>query len=243
MYITAHRGFGGRYPENTVGAVEEAVRADGVDAVEIDVRRCGSGELVVIHHDHVAAISDSEGEVGDLSAIELAALDVEGPGEGVPRLEAVLDVVPSDVGLDVELKETRIAGDVLDMVGEVENDVVISALDANADALWETRVADESAVLACNFDVRPAENLETAELIGCAYANPHWALCLATDIIDRAHEMDLEVHAWPVTSRVVAEALRRRGVDGIVADTPDGARPIGEAIALEGLLGRLYRSG
>lgn len=242
MYVTAHRGFGEYYPENTVGAIREAAKHDITDAVEIDVRRCGSGELVVIHHDRVEAISDGEGAVGEFSSTELAALSVEGSGEGVPELSQVLDVVPPDVGLNVELKETRLANDVLDAVRGLENGVVISALDANAHALWETRVADESTVLACNFDVRPAENLETAELIGCTYANPHWGMCLATDIVDRAHELGMDVHAWPVGSRVVAEALRRRGVDGLIAATPDGARPIGEDIDLEGLLGRLYRS-
>ena len=42
MYVTAHRGFDDYYPENTVGAISRAARTDGVDAVEFDVRRCGS---------------------------------------------------------------------------------------------------------------------------------------------------------------------------------------------------------
>lgn len=242
MYLTAHRGFGGYYPENTVGAIERDARTDGIDAVEFDVRRCGSGELVVIHHDHVAAISDSHGDVDDLSATELAAISVEGSGQGVPKLDAVLDAVPPDVGINVELKQIGLAEDVLEAVRGIENDVVISALDPNVHALWETRVTDDSIPLACNFGVRPEEGLEIAELIGCSYANPHWALCLATDVVDRAHEMGMEVHAWPVGSRLVAEALRRRGVDGIVASTPDVTRPLSENVDLEGLLGRLYRS-
>lgn len=57
-------------------------------------------------------------------------------------------------------------------------------------------------------------------------------------MIDRAHGRGIAVHAWPVGSRLVAEALRQRGVDGIIATTPSVARPIGEPIDSEGLLDR-----
>jgi glycerophosphoryl diester phosphodiesterase len=241
MYFTAHRGFDDYYPENTRSGIGNAARTDGVDAVEFDVRRCGSGELVVIHHDHVGAVSESHGDVDELSASELASISVEGSGEGVPELEEVLDVVPPAVGMNVELKEIGLAEEVLEAVSEIENDVLISALDANVHALWETCLAETSVPLACNFSVRPKEDLEIADLIGCSYANPNWAMCLVTDVIDRAHERGMAVHAWPVGSRIVAEALRRRGVDGIIASTPAVARPIGQA-ALDGRLERLYRS-
>jgi glycerophosphoryl diester phosphodiesterase len=242
MYVTAHRGFDDYYPENTVGAISRAARTDGVDAVEFDVRRCGSGELVVIHHDHVGTISESSGDVNELSVSELAAVSVEGSGEGVPQLDEVLDVVPPEIGINVELKETRIAEDVLDAVSGIDNDVALSALGANINALWEARLADESAALVCNFGVRPSEGVETADLIGCVSANPHWAICLAGNTIDRAHDLGLEVHPWPVSSPVVTEVVRRRGVDGIIASTPKAMRPVGEDIDLDGLFRRVSRS-
>ena len=47
--IISHRGNGGHnYPENTIEACEQALK-DGADALEVDVRFCGSGELVVFH--------------------------------------------------------------------------------------------------------------------------------------------------------------------------------------------------
>ena len=45
----AHRGASKVETENTRVAFERALEM-GADAVELDVRRCGSGELVV-HHD------------------------------------------------------------------------------------------------------------------------------------------------------------------------------------------------
>ena len=44
--IIAHRGFSGRYPENTLAAIRAAL-AVGVDFVEIDVHETRDGELIV----------------------------------------------------------------------------------------------------------------------------------------------------------------------------------------------------
>jgi glycerophosphoryl diester phosphodiesterase len=92
MYVTAHRGFGDRYPENTVEAVTQA--SEDADAVEIDVRRCGSGELVVTHYDHLALVTDGHGDVNELSAAEVTSFTIEGSSECIPRLDAVLDAIP-----------------------------------------------------------------------------------------------------------------------------------------------------
>ncbi|RYE94070.1 MAG: glycerophosphodiester phosphodiesterase, partial [Myxococcales bacterium] len=46
--IYGHRGVRGARPENTLAAFEHAA-AEGADGVELDVRVCGSGELVVFH--------------------------------------------------------------------------------------------------------------------------------------------------------------------------------------------------
>lgn len=55
MRLIAHRGFAATAPENTIAAVQSA--ADHADAVEFDVQRCGSGELVVIHDDTIDRVT------------------------------------------------------------------------------------------------------------------------------------------------------------------------------------------
>ena len=46
--IFAHRGANHFSPENSLGAFEKAVEL-GCDGIELDVRLCGSGEVVVFH--------------------------------------------------------------------------------------------------------------------------------------------------------------------------------------------------
>lgn len=220
MYVTAHRGFGDRYPQNTVAAIRAAAR--DADAVEIDVRRCATGELVASHFDRLRWTTDATGRVSETSAERLASLSVEGSGEGIPRFERAVDAVPPEVRIQVDLKQAGIAEDVLDVVGSVDNDVVVSSF--YSDSLWEVRASDGAASLVYNFDVRLDRNLTTAGLLECERVDVHWAVCLATDAITRAHDDGFPVHAWPVGSRLVARALGRSGVDGVVATNPDAAR-------------------
>lgn len=58
--VIAHRGFSGRYPENTLKAFEEALKLP-VDAVELDVRRTKDGVLVVIHDETVDRTTNGKG--------------------------------------------------------------------------------------------------------------------------------------------------------------------------------------
>lgn len=212
MQITAHRGFGEQHPENTVHAARRAARF--ADAVELDVRRCGTGELVVSHWDHVSFVTDGEGSVNELGATELAALDVAGSDHGVPLLTEALEAIPPSVDVNLDIKETEVVADALAATEGLGHDVVVSS--NRPDPLWRTRMLDESVPLALNFDVRPEANFDTAMALDCEYANPHWSLCLATDVVERAHEEGMEVHAWPVGSRTLAWALIRRGVDGLI---------------------------
>ena len=52
MKVIAHRGYSGRYPENTMLAFEKAVEA-GCDAIEMDVQLTKDGEVVVIHDERM----------------------------------------------------------------------------------------------------------------------------------------------------------------------------------------------
>ena len=48
-FVVTHRGRGDhKFPENTIEACELALE-QGATALEVDVRYCGSGELVVFH--------------------------------------------------------------------------------------------------------------------------------------------------------------------------------------------------
>ena len=70
----AHRGFSGKYPENTMLAFEKAVEA-GADGIELDVQLTKDGEIVIIHDETIDRTTDGKGFVADYTYEELKKFD------------------------------------------------------------------------------------------------------------------------------------------------------------------------
>src|SRR5258708_32814116 len=89
-FIVGHRGVRGEAPENTMQAFELAATS-GADGVELDVRLCRSGEVVVFHDPTLARMTGGRDPraVADVPMIDLRQVDLGG-GEGVPLLTEVL---------------------------------------------------------------------------------------------------------------------------------------------------------
>jgi len=230
----AHRGFAAVNPENTVRAVRRAASA-GADAVEIDVRRCGSGEVVVCHDATVARVTDGSGAVADHDRAELDALDVLGTGEGIPTLERVVAAIPDGVALNVELKERGLAADVLAVLADDE-DWWLSSFDpgsfaaarragdtsgvASAWAPFSASAPDQDAVpTALLVDGDDEDPIARATDLDCRAIHPHVDRC-TPEFVAAAHEAGLAVNAWTVRGERTAHRLAHAGVDGVIADAP-----------------------
>lgn len=214
--VFAHRGFASEAPENTVEAVERA--APRADAIEIDVRRCGSGELVLFHDETLDRLTDATGRVDETDWERLRTLTVADSGALVPRFEDVLEAVPSDTLLNVELKERGLAPDLLEAIAGEEFDVLVSSFDRTA--LTQVRSLAPDLPLAYIFRDDPAGGLRVAEDLDCVAIHPRKGLCVETDLVDDAHDRGFDVNAWTVDSRTEAASLALRGVDGVFADRP-----------------------
>ena len=55
----AHRGFSGKYPENTMLAFQKAVEI-GADGIELDVQLTKDGEVVIIHDETIDRTTDGK---------------------------------------------------------------------------------------------------------------------------------------------------------------------------------------
>ena len=129
LAVVAHRGFAGENPENTVAAVEAATAttpngtADEAassgpnrrraDWVEVDVVPTADGDVVAIHDVELSGrggrsgttgLTDATGVVWETDTETVTSATVLESGETVPLLADVFDVVPPDVGVNVELK-------------------------------------------------------------------------------------------------------------------------------------------
>ena len=73
MLNFGHRGFSGKYPENTMLAFKKAVEA-GADGIELDVHFSKDGELVIIHDEKIDRTCDSTGFVRDYTLLPCFSL-------------------------------------------------------------------------------------------------------------------------------------------------------------------------
>ena len=77
---------------------------EGADGLELDVRRCASGEIVVCHDADLLRTGGRASRIVELSFEQLQDVDV-GSGERVPKLDDVIDLASSRTALlNVEIK-------------------------------------------------------------------------------------------------------------------------------------------
>jgi glycerophosphoryl diester phosphodiesterase len=107
--IVAHRGSSGVAPENTLAAFRQAID-DSADMIELDVRMTKDFELVVLHDRNVRRTTNGKGDIWDLVANDLRRLDAGSwfnkkfSAERIPTLRQVIEILPSHVQLNIEVK-------------------------------------------------------------------------------------------------------------------------------------------
>ena len=77
MKVFAHRGFSGRYPQNTMLAFQKALES-GCDGIELDVQLTKDGEVVIIHDEYLDDLTDFTGNVRDYTLGELKSCNAGG---------------------------------------------------------------------------------------------------------------------------------------------------------------------
>jgi glycerophosphoryl diester phosphodiesterase len=217
MELIAHRGCADEYPENTLLAVERS--SDRLPAVELDVRRCASGELVVFHDETVDRVTDGTGAVAETGWPELRALTVLDSGEGIPLLSEALAALSPNVTVQVELKETGVGADAAAVVRDSGVDARFTSFLPEALAEIREAAPDASRGYLFGEGVGVEAGLETALELDCDHLHPRAELCIDTDVVERARTAGLSVVAWGAYDAATVDALRAAGVDGATADS------------------------
>ena len=166
--IVAHRGGAAEGVQNSLSRFRACVGA-GFDGVELDVHRAADGALVVHHDAWLDRSTDAEGPVATRSTADLAALRLNGGDEGLPTLDATLDVLAADPALELHIEiKTDHAG--LTPPGLVEE--TLNVLDARGliprTVLTSFRVEELEAAVAARPGLRTALaiQLSTAWMAG-----------------------------------------------------------------------------
>jgi glycerophosphoryl diester phosphodiesterase len=243
--VFAHRGGGGLFPENTLGAFEYSAKMP-VDVLELDVHATSDGALVVMHDATVERTTDGRGRISEMTLGELKKLDAgynfstdggqsfpfRGKSITVPTLEEVFSAFP-EMTFNVEPKQ--------------ETPSIIKPLCA---LIRERKMSDKTIVGSfkqsvidefrqeCPEVATSASPTEASEFLVLAktgltesYSPPMQALqiperigglqVVTKEFVEAAHRQNLKVHVWTINQTEDMRRLLDAGVDGIMTDYPD----------------------
>ena len=218
-----HRGASGTQPENTLAAIATAF-ALNADGVEIDVHRCKSGELVVIHDDTVERTTNGHGAVADFTLQQLQNLIIA-PQHRIPTLQNVLDILPADKWLNIELKGANTARAVADLLDENAHtgrlqaqQLVISSFDWQQLRSFQNAAPDlRVGLLTIGVDEKV---IEAATKMGAYSIHPHHE-CMRRALVEPIRENGLQVWTWGLNENAEIARAKAFAVDAIITDFPD----------------------
>lgn len=206
--IIGHRGAHG-HPENTIPSFENALEL-GADGVELDVRRAGDGQLVVVHGAVASGLAVKSNPYESFRRLN--------DGYEIPLFEDVLKTLSPRTFLDIELKEPGFEEQAIELIQSHANPrkVMISGFDTTMlnkvyDLMPEIRLGHI-------FNRTQDEGLRHNSPID--FVIPQFRLA-SRGLIEEVHDEDLQVFAWTVNDEAEMRRLLALGVDGIITDKPD----------------------
>ena len=110
--VFAHRGANTFAPENSLAAFEEALRM-GCDGIELDVRLCASGEVVVFHDRNTFRMTGVRASIQKISYQKIRTLNLhceKGGIHRIPTLPEVLELAGKDVLINIDVKKESLLG-------------------------------------------------------------------------------------------------------------------------------------
>src|SRR3989338_9967175 len=218
MLRGGHKGASGYEPENTLRSFQKALNLN-TDIIELDVHKCKTGELIVIH-DNILG----KKFVKDLTLEEIKSQDA-GKGERIPLLTEVLNLIKHRAIVNIELKDESSAKIVAQIIQfyiknkkwSYDNFLVSSF---NLDELKKIKKIDSNINIAILWNIIPDEFIKIAKELKVFSLNLN-KYFINKDIVDKAHSKNIRVLVWTVNEPTEIEKMKKLGVDGIFSDYPD----------------------
>lgn len=222
VFLTAHRGFSGKAPENTLSAIKEAGNAKFYGC-EFDIRLTSDNLWVVSHDNDVKRMTDGKGKISEMTLEEVKSHTIDSgsnvkdyPNEKIPTIEEMLDECKkSGVNPVIEIKlEKDQAPDYKELAKIItdkgfENCIVISF---DLTALTELKKELPNAtyrLLASEVNDEIIESCKTNSIDGLDFnGNNEENL----EFIQKAKDAGLILSAWTIDSTETLDKLYDLGV-------------------------------
>jgi len=230
--IFAHRGASAHSPENTLSSFNLAL-LQGADAVELDVKLCADGYVVVFHDPTLDRTTNGSGRISHKTLAELRDLDAGAffsdkfRGEKIPLLEEVFEAVAKKTFINIEFKNYTTLRDQL-----VDKVCALVAKHGLEDRVLFSSFSAANLEKASQLLPRVPRGLLAVEGWAGAWARSfgftfgeYAALHPSVNDVDvqqiqRVHRLKRRVHTWTANKVEEIRRLNEWGVDGIYTDDP-----------------------
>ena len=241
VVVTAHRGYSGRWPENTLPAFEAGIAA-GAEMIEYDLHPSRELTPVVIHDATVDRTTDGHGEISalPLAAIkELSASWWEGshaedgqrrssPADAasrIPTFVECLDAFAGRVGMNIHIKSNPPE----EMLAEIcrlfrQHNLYASAylsVSSYAEGL-AVRKIDDKIPLCClvGQNQMDAATIRVQHEFGvcCVQPGRH---DVSPNLCATARSLELPTNVFWANDEATVEKFVAAGVQGLLTDWPD----------------------
>ena len=236
--ILGHRGVPGEAPENTLSSFRLA-KMQGADGIELDIRQCKSGELIVIHDARLNRTTSGRGFVRAKTLQQLKGLHITGADqqERIPTLEEVFREFIDEMILNVEIKGHPRKADGVEqkLIALIRRyNAVDRVIVSSFNPIPLRRIRKLAPEIATAFLVDRKFFVHRSEKAIVKLAGIHAihleAHLAAPPLVKRLREMGLHVLLWGEFPFERIPELRTMPLDGIITDYPKQVRQI-----LEGL--------
>ena len=244
MLNIAHRGFSGKYPENTLLAFRKAIEA-GADGAELDVHLTKDNVVVVIHDERIDRTTDGEGFVADYTYDELSQFDASATFKGVygfnkiPTLREYFELVKPVEGFitNIELKTgyneyPGIEKAVLELIEEfgLEERIIISSFNHYSIHRFKALAPQ----ILCGYLTGDwIYNFgEYADKRAVECVHPHF-ITLNQASVSEIKSHNIRINTWTVNDEKEVERLYKLGVDAVITNYPDMAKNVIEGLCSE----------
>ncbi|MGN0158436.1 MAG: glycerophosphodiester phosphodiesterase [Brotaphodocola sp.] len=232
MKVYGHRGYSGRYPENTMLAFRKAEEC-GCYGIELDVQLSKDGEVVIIHDEKLDRTTDGHGLVKDYTLAELKKFNaavVWGDRYGfqeIPTLREYLEwVKDTDLVTNIEIKTgvyyyENLEEKTLNMVKEygLEKKVIFSSFNHTSIMLLRKLAPD----IPCGALVEH-EGLGNAgyycDKYDFQYYHPGWK-GLTDEEVAKCKEYGIPLNVWTVNDMGTLEKVYDWECEGVISNYPE----------------------
>jgi glycerophosphoryl diester phosphodiesterase len=231
MNIFAHRGYSGKYPENTMTAFKKAAETHCY-GIELDVQLTKDGTVAVIHDERVDRTTDGTGWVEEFPFVDIQKLNANkihpetAPRESIPSFDEYCAwVKQTNLVTNVELKtgcvyysgleEKTLA--VIKKYG-LEEHMFFSSFNPLSLILLRKAAPEIPCGLLVEHPVVHAGIM--CRQFGFEYYHPG-VDGLTESSVEECHAEGRDVHVWTINSIEGKNTLASWGVDGIFTNYPE----------------------